>query len=771
MKARMNSRWLVASALLALALGGAPALAQDGAPEYADDYRTGDYGRVRDAENGLTIVRAQWNHEQGVSDDGVVNSPVFPGDKIRTGSDQRAEIQLASGALVWADRGTAVTFLALPDPYAEILDNTVLQLAEGRIRVAASLLDDEEFRIDTPAASVYPVGDAELRVDVERGGRTRVFSRRGVVEVVGNGASVLVRAGTFTEIDPGSLPYDAESFNTLTGDGFDGYVARREQVFEYRDGYAGGPDVYRELPGQVQPYYRELSAHGSWVHVDEQGYVWQPGGVASDWRPYYDGYWGYGPDGYFWISYEPWGWAPYHYGRWTWIGGRGWCWSPGSVFAGAWVSWSWGSVYVGWSPLDYWDYPAYYSTRHYGYYDPHCWTFVSYHHFHHRHYGHYSVSWDHVKHDVHRSAVVTRPPRVAPGRLASSPAERHRAARAALDDRRHKIPPAERSRASTGRSFRTSEKGLVPRDRGTRARRDTALAPAGRERSTPTSTRSGSYRDKGRRVETIRRGDGGGRERLPVVTTPHNRRGLTRDTGERAARPRAERSSAPRVRTQSGNQRAESDKRGATGRVRDIYRKMSKPRQTRERTSVSGQSGNSGTRRARPSTPARTPSKPARTPTGHSRPKSGSGGEKKATPPSRGSKRGGKRPGPSAQQAPRSAPQDRSYEARVSPQRSYRVNAGSRRSDPRSPQRRQAAVRSETSPRSGSSAARVPARRSAPKTSTRAGSRSGSSAGKSVSRSRGATRSPGRSVSGGSKRSKPTSRSGSSRGRGSGRRR
>jgi len=37
--------------------------------------------------------------------------------------------------------------------------------------------------------------------------------------------------------------------------------------------------------------------------------------------------------GWTWVSYEPWGWAPYHYGRWFVYGG-GWGWWPGPVYAG-----------------------------------------------------------------------------------------------------------------------------------------------------------------------------------------------------------------------------------------------------------------------------------------------------------------------------------------------------------------------------------------------------------------------------------------------------
>ncbi|MFM8785319.1 MAG: DUF6600 domain-containing protein, partial [Phycisphaerales bacterium] len=32
--------------------------------------------------------------------------------------------------------------------------------------------------------------------------------------------------------------------------------------------------------------------------------------------------------GLYWHSYEPFGWAVYHYGRWAWWDPRGWVWIP-----------------------------------------------------------------------------------------------------------------------------------------------------------------------------------------------------------------------------------------------------------------------------------------------------------------------------------------------------------------------------------------------------------------------------------------------------------
>ena len=73
--------------------------------------------------------------------------------------------------------------------------------------------------------------------------------------------------------------------------------------------------------------------------------------MISNWRPYADGYWAYTDAGWTWVSYEDFGWATYHYGRWTHLADYGWVWVPGYEWGPAWVSWRTGGDYVGWAPL------------------------------------------------------------------------------------------------------------------------------------------------------------------------------------------------------------------------------------------------------------------------------------------------------------------------------------------------------------------------------------------------------------------------------------
>src|SRR5205809_1382406 len=104
----------------------------------------------------------------------------------------------------------------------------------------------------------------------------------------------------------------------------------------------------------VDFFYSNLNG-GSWVEVGNYGYCWQPDVAVSDasWRPYADGYWGYTDEGWTWVSYEDFGWATYHYGRWAKLTDYGWVWFLGGDldWGPAWVSWRTGGDYVGWAPL------------------------------------------------------------------------------------------------------------------------------------------------------------------------------------------------------------------------------------------------------------------------------------------------------------------------------------------------------------------------------------------------------------------------------------
>lgn len=123
-------------------------------------------------------------------------------------------------------------------------------------------------------------------------------------------------------------------------------------------------------------FYENLAPYGQWIEDPKYGYVWSPN-VDGSFRPYYtNGHWAMTDYGNTWISDYPWGWACFHYGRWTYDNYYGWLWIPGTNWGPAWVSWRDADGFYGWAPLG----PDYEFNSTYGDYS--CpndwWVFIPY---------------------------------------------------------------------------------------------------------------------------------------------------------------------------------------------------------------------------------------------------------------------------------------------------------------------------------------------------------------------------------------------------------
>jgi hypothetical protein len=93
-----------------------------------------------------------------------------------------------------------------------------------------------------------------------------------------------------------------------------------------------------------------LGDYGDWMNVPKYGRVWRPSVVAS-WRPFDHGDWVWTDKGWMWTSYEPYGWAVYHYGNWHHEPAVGWVWIPGYEWSPARVNWISYGGHIGWAPL------------------------------------------------------------------------------------------------------------------------------------------------------------------------------------------------------------------------------------------------------------------------------------------------------------------------------------------------------------------------------------------------------------------------------------
>ena len=125
-------------------------------------------------------------------------------------------------------------------------------------------------------------------------------------------------------------------------------VAKEQQAREKPSGMEAGA-----VPeGVAAEFYDELAPHGDWLRTDAYGDVWRPSNVNhAVWRPYTDGTWAVGDEGWTWVSNEPFGGTCYHYGRWVLLDDCGWVWVPGTEWAPAWVAWRADDYHAGWAPL------------------------------------------------------------------------------------------------------------------------------------------------------------------------------------------------------------------------------------------------------------------------------------------------------------------------------------------------------------------------------------------------------------------------------------
>ena len=288
----------------------------------------------------LSLVEGSVSFQPGGTDQWVsppINRPLTTGDQLWSDRDGRAELQL-DGSLLRLSRNTAVSFLNLGDRVTQV------QLSSGTLLVNVRRLDDDEtYEIDTPnvAFTVLRPGVYRLNVD-PTGNSTAIGVRHGQGEVTGDGTAYAVHADEYdtfsgtNSLNENIQPYGREE------DDFDTWSAGRDRRWEHSESarYVS-PDVVG---------YEDLDSQGTWSPTPEYGNVWFPSGLAADWAPYHEGHWVFvAPWGYTWVDDRPWGFAPFHYGRWicprgTW----GWVPAPPPVFGAVYVRPVYAPALVAW---------------------------------------------------------------------------------------------------------------------------------------------------------------------------------------------------------------------------------------------------------------------------------------------------------------------------------------------------------------------------------------------------------------------------------------
>ena len=325
MRSRVRLEWCLAR-LFALTLVLAPvASAQQPEPEYDAP----PHLSLLDGE--IEIVR------DGRRDAAAIGHILESGDRVdvRTG---RAEILFGDGSALHLDTATAI----------DVLDDGLLRILAGRVYLhVADAREAFEYRLDTPAASVYTDTPGEYRivVDGQTTPTTELAVARGLASATTPQDSVAVRAGEMVRIRVGDRPGRPVGFNVAYWDDFGRWSQERR--------YGRVDAQARDLPAPLSPYAPAFAQYGHWDRHATHGAVWYPR-VAHGWRPFYHGRWtSISPYGWTWIGGDPWSWPTHHYGSWGVTAVGAWFWVPGPRWRPAPVHWTVTASHVGWVPWGY----------------------------------------------------------------------------------------------------------------------------------------------------------------------------------------------------------------------------------------------------------------------------------------------------------------------------------------------------------------------------------------------------------------------------------
>ncbi|MBC7916974.1 MAG: hypothetical protein H7Y28_04100 [Rhodoferax sp.] len=286
-------------------------------------------GRVADVSGTAWYFDAdhgEWNRL-------IRNQTVAEGDRLRVDPRSRVSLRVGSASL-WLDAGADAEFLQMDD------SGVLLRLDKGALGLALRTSESAgEYRVETREGRSFPDGVGLYRIEqLAQGTRAQALQGRLRFESERSGAlqRAWLRDGEQAEFSWADGP--RTEHQALVRDSFSNWLLGQASALADA-GTVSGEYVSSEMTGM-----EELDRNGRWEQAPEYGNVWIPTQVAPGWEPYRDGRWVWTRNwGWSWVDDLPWGFAPFHYGRWVVWRGR-WCWTPGHyvarpVYAPALVTW------------------------------------------------------------------------------------------------------------------------------------------------------------------------------------------------------------------------------------------------------------------------------------------------------------------------------------------------------------------------------------------------------------------------------------------------
>jgi hypothetical protein len=262
-------------------------------------------------------------------DDAVQNFPVTSGNGLWTQPDATARIDVSATRMSLAG-STNLEVTTLNG------QSFIATLPQGEVFVqVGSLLLNEGYTIVTPRGSVSISAPGQYDIVAGDTSNPSMVAVLAGQATLGDGATGAVGAGQAAQISGDQAPFQVQT-GSATPDAFVTSVLNSQRAAPTAAPTATSTATGSVAPVQVaalvtaMPGGGQLSQYGAWQSSPQYGQVWYPQ-VASSWAPYRQGHWAYvAPWGWTWVDDAPWGFAPFHYGRWVDVGGR-WGWTPGSA--------------------------------------------------------------------------------------------------------------------------------------------------------------------------------------------------------------------------------------------------------------------------------------------------------------------------------------------------------------------------------------------------------------------------------------------------------
>ena len=268
-----------------------------------------------------------YNPDTGESFPVPLNQPLTSGDVLTAEANSRTEIQIGSMA-IRLDAGSQLELTRIDDEQVE------LSLKNGRVLAKLPSRDAiNDFSLETPDGRFTVKDTGVYRFDSDETSSTATVYY-GTAHFVSDELVQDVFAGQSRQ-----FWYDNQMRArqiSLVNDAFTQWSADRDR--------RPPSTTYTRYVSSEMTGAEDLDAYGNWSSDPELGAIWFPRNVDRDWAPYRTGHWAWvAPWGWNWVGAEPWGFAPFHYGRWVQHRGA-WGWVPGTrvvrpVYSPAMVAW------------------------------------------------------------------------------------------------------------------------------------------------------------------------------------------------------------------------------------------------------------------------------------------------------------------------------------------------------------------------------------------------------------------------------------------------